>query len=58
MAVPKVMVPADLIESILITAEQSLWHREWAARDENHPVPENVTRRLADAAKVRALLKK
>ncbi|EHF1789377.1 DUF1380 family protein, partial [Yersinia pestis] len=24
----------------------------------NHPVPESVTRRLADAAKVRALLKK
>ncbi|EAW1044859.1 DUF1380 domain-containing protein [Salmonella enterica] len=31
---------------------------EKAARDENHPVPESVTRRLADAAKVRALLKK
>ncbi|MCP5592184.1 DUF1380 domain-containing protein, partial [Klebsiella pneumoniae] len=36
----------------------ALWHREWTARDCNHPVPENVTRRLADAAKVRALLKK
>ncbi|EAR9320837.1 DUF1380 domain-containing protein, partial [Salmonella enterica] len=35
-----------------------LWHREWTALDSNHPVPESVTRRLADAAKVRALLKK
>ncbi|EHH0466454.1 DUF1380 domain-containing protein, partial [Salmonella enterica] len=25
--------------------------------DDNHPVPESVARRLADAAKVRALLK-
>ncbi|HAF5506653.1 TPA: DUF1380 domain-containing protein [Salmonella enterica] len=57
-AVPAVMVPADLLETLLITAEQALWHREWSARDENHPVPESVTRRLADAAKVRALLKK
>ncbi|EMD3045894.1 DUF1380 domain-containing protein [Salmonella enterica] len=52
--VPAVMVPADL----LTTAEQALWHREWTARDSNHPVPESVTRRLADTAKVRALLKK
>lgn len=57
-AVPAVMVPADLLETLLITAEQALWHREWAARDDNHPVPESVTRRLVDAAKVRALLKK
>ncbi|QST30917.1 DUF1380 domain-containing protein (plasmid) [Escherichia albertii] len=56
-AVPAVMVPADLLETLLITAEQALWHREWSARDENHPVPESVTRRLADTAKVRALLK-
>ncbi|EOX8980549.1 DUF1380 family protein [Enterobacter hormaechei] len=56
-AAPGVMVPADLLETLLITAEQALWHREWSARDENHPVPESVTRRLADAAKVRALLK-
>ena len=56
-AVPAVMVPADLLEPLLITAEQALWHREWSARDENHPVPESVTRRLADAAKVRALMK-
>ncbi|MGM8514652.1 DUF1380 family protein, partial [Enterobacter hormaechei subsp. hoffmannii] len=50
-------VPADLLETLLTTAEQALWHREWTARDCNHPVPESVTRRLADAAKVRALLK-
>lgn len=56
-AVPAVMVPADLLETLLTTAEQALWHREWTARDSNHPVPESVTRRLADAAKVRALLK-
>ena len=56
-AVPAVMVPADLLETLLITAEQALWHRAWSARDENHPVPESVTRRLADAAKVRALMK-
>ncbi|UAN18630.1 MULTISPECIES: DUF1380 family protein [Enterobacter] len=55
-AVPAVMVPADLLETLLTTAEQALWQREWTARDSNHPVPESVTRRLADAAKVRALL--
>ncbi|EBS4817026.1 DUF1380 domain-containing protein [Salmonella enterica] len=57
-AVPVVMVPTDLLETLLTTAEQALWHREWSARDSNHQVPESVTRRLADAAKVRALLKK
>ena len=56
-AVPAVMVPADLLETLLMTAEQALWHREWTARDGNHPVPDSVTRRLADTAKVRALLK-
>ncbi|MHA3928282.1 DUF1380 family protein [Klebsiella oxytoca] len=55
--VPTVMVPVDLLETLLTTAEQALWHREWTARDDNHPVPESVTRRLADTAKVRALLK-
>ncbi|EBH0780571.1 DUF1380 domain-containing protein [Salmonella enterica] len=55
---PAVMVPADLLETLLMTAEQALWRREWRARDDNHPVPESVTRRLADTAKVRALLKK
>ncbi|EHZ1642066.1 DUF1380 domain-containing protein [Salmonella enterica] len=54
---PAVMVPADLLETLLTTAEQALWSREWFARDDNHPVPESVTRRLADTAKVRALLK-
>ncbi|EIP4018305.1 DUF1380 domain-containing protein [Salmonella enterica] len=52
-----VMVPADLLETLLTTAEQALWRREWTARDDNHPVPESVARRLADAAKVRVLLK-
>ncbi|MDD8933529.1 DUF1380 domain-containing protein [Escherichia coli] len=56
-AVPAVMVPADLLETLLATAEQALWRREWAASDEGRPVPESVTRRLADTAKVRALLK-
>ncbi|ECO0965974.1 DUF1380 domain-containing protein [Salmonella enterica subsp. enterica serovar Give] len=56
-AIPVVMVPADLLETLLTTAEQALWHREWTARDGNHPVPESVTRRLADTAKVRALMK-
>ena len=56
-AVPAVSVPADLLETLLTTAEQALWHREWTARDDNHPVPESVARRLADTAKVRALLK-
>ncbi|EKT7009000.1 DUF1380 domain-containing protein [Salmonella enterica] len=56
-ATPAVMVPADLLETLLTTAEQALWSREWSARDDNHPVPESVARRLADAAKVRALLK-
>lgn len=56
-AVPAVMVPADLLETLLTTAEQALRCREWAARDNNHPVPESVNRRLADAAKVRTLLK-
>ncbi|MBA8335237.1 DUF1380 domain-containing protein (plasmid) [Citrobacter freundii] len=56
-AVPAVIVPADLLETLLTTAEQALWHREWTARDDNHPVPDSVARRLADTAKVRALLK-
>ncbi|MBD4490749.1 DUF1380 family protein, partial [Klebsiella pneumoniae] len=52
-----VTVPVDLLETLLITAEQALWDREWTARDRNLPVPESVMRRLADTAKVRALLK-
>ena len=53
----EVTVPVELLETLLTTAEQALWRREWAARDDNHPVPESVARRLADTAKVRALLK-
>ena len=53
----RVTVPVDLLETLLITAEQALWDREWTARDSNQPVPESVMRRLADTAKVRALLK-
>ncbi|EPY4189270.1 DUF1380 family protein [Klebsiella variicola] len=53
----RVTVPVDLLETLLITAEQALWDREWTARDRHHPVPESVMRRLADTAKVRALLK-
>lgn len=56
-AVPAVMVPADLLETLLMTAEQALWHREWTATDGNHPVPDSVARRTADTAKVRELLK-
>ena len=56
-AATEVRVPADLLETLLMTAEQALWHREWTARDGNHPVPESVKRRLADTAKVRALMK-
>ncbi|QZN95430.1 DUF1380 family protein [Symbiopectobacterium purcellii] len=51
-------VPVELLETLLTTAEQALWRREWAARDDNHPVPDSVMRRLADMAKVRALLKR
>ena len=53
----RVTVPVDLLETLLITAEQALWDREWTARDRNLLVPESVMRRLADTAKVRALLK-
>ena len=28
-------MPADLLETLLITTEQALWGREWAARDGN-----------------------
>ena len=56
-AATEVRVPADLLETLLMTAEQALWHREWTARDGNQPVPESVKRRLADTAKVRALMK-
>jgi hypothetical protein len=38
----EVRVPVDLLETLLITAEQALWG-EWTARDGNHPVPESVS---------------
>lgn len=38
-------MPVDLLETLLITAEQALWDREWTARDRNLPVPESVMRR-------------
>nr|AVI43833.1 hypothetical protein [Klebsiella pneumoniae]VXZ93206.1 Protein of uncharacterised function (DUF1380) [Klebsiella pneumoniae] len=31
----RVTVPVDLLETLLITAEQALWDREWTARDRN-----------------------
>lgn len=31
-AATEVRVPADLLETLLMTAEQALWHREWTAR--------------------------
>ncbi|MDV0936498.1 DUF1380 family protein, partial [Enterobacter asburiae] len=34
-AAAAVSVPADLLETLLTTAEQALWHREWTARDSN-----------------------
>lgn len=55
---PTVTVPAALLESILITAEQALWRKEWEASDKWHPIPESIARRLADTSKMRELLKK
>jgi hypothetical protein len=52
----RVTVPVDLLETLLITAEQALWDREWTARDQS-PGAGKHARRLADTAKVRALLK-
>ena len=40
-------VPAELLASLIQTAEQALWKREWAARDNGLAVPECVTRRQA-----------
>lgn len=51
-------VPADLLETVLLTAAQAMWRREWTALDAGEPVPESVVRRLSVIAKVRALLKK
>ncbi len=50
-------VPAELLASLIQTAEQALWKREWAARDHGLAVPECVTRRQAVVNQVRILLK-
>ncbi|EPX1660577.1 DUF1380 family protein, partial [Escherichia coli] len=46
-----------LLASLIQTAEQALWKREWAARDHGLAVPECVTRRQAVVNQVRILLK-
>ncbi len=53
----QVTVPAELLASLIQTAEQALWKREWAARDNGLVVPECVTRRQAVVNQARALLK-
>ncbi|WP_289508487.1 DUF1380 family protein [Escherichia coli] len=54
---PPVTVPAELLASLIQTAEQALWKREWAARDNGLAVPECVTRRQAVVNQARTLLK-
>ncbi|HBA5296134.1 TPA: DUF1380 domain-containing protein [Escherichia coli] len=53
----QVTVPAELLASLIQTAEQALWKREWAARDNGLAVPECVTRRQAVVNQARTLLK-
>ncbi|EFI3633012.1 DUF1380 domain-containing protein [Escherichia coli] len=53
----QVTVPAELLASLIQTAEQALWKREWAARDNGLAVPECVTRRQAVVNQARSLLK-
>lgn len=53
----QVTVPAELLASLIQTAEQALWKREWAARDHGLAVPECVTRRQAVVNQARTLLK-
>ncbi|MFV3237138.1 DUF1380 family protein [Klebsiella pneumoniae] len=53
----QVTVPAELLASLIQTAEQALWKREWAARDHGLAVPECVTRRQAVINQARTLLK-
>ncbi|CAD6105974.1 DUF1380 family protein [Escherichia coli] len=53
----QVTVPAELLVSLIQTAEQALWKREWTARDNGLTVPECVTRRQAVVNQARALLK-
>lgn len=50
-------VSAELLASLIQTAEQALWKREWAARDNGLAVPECVTRRQAVINQARTLLK-
>lgn len=52
-----VTVSAELLASLIQTAEQALWKREWAARDNGLAVPESVTRRQAVVNQARSLLK-
>lgn len=52
-----VTVPAELLASLIQTAEQALWKREWAARDHGLAVPECVTRRQEVVNQARTLLK-
>lgn len=47
---------AELLASLIQTAEQALWKREWAARDNGLAVPECVTRRQAVVNQTRSLL--
>lgn len=53
----QVTVSAELLASLIQTAEQALWKREWAARDHGLTVPECVTRRQAVINQARILLK-
>ncbi|WP_306145799.1 DUF1380 family protein [Escherichia coli] len=53
----QVTVSAELLASLIQTAEQALWKREWAARDHGLTVPECVTRRQAVVNQARTLLK-
>ncbi|AUT30167.1 DUF1380 domain-containing protein (plasmid) [Escherichia marmotae] len=53
----QVTVPAELLESLIQTAEQALWKRGWAVRDHGLAVPECVTRRQAVVNQVCTLLK-
>ena len=52
-----VTVPVELLETLTQIAEQALWKREWAARDNGIAVPECVTRRQAMVDQARSLLK-
>lgn len=56
-AAQSVPVPAELLESLIITAEQALWKREWGAKDAGITVPECVTRRMEVIRQVRTLLR-